>query len=245
MARIAVALSGGVDSAVSAYLLKEQGHEVAGFYMKNWSLEDQQSLIDCPWEQDQSDAEAVCAHLGIPFRSLNLEKEYRAAVVDTMLEAYSAGMTPNPDVLCNTAVKFGVFREAVRNLGFEDLATGHYVQLEWEGGMPVLKRGWEGKDQSYFLYQLSDEQLQGVHFPVGHLPKQEVRQIAEKAGLPVAAKKDSQGICFIGKLDLKTFLKSHAYNIDSAYEVRLLSNDGTWLERTANSKVVGRGIGKI
>lgn len=201
--KVIVALSGGVDSAVSAALLKEQGYEVEGIFMKNWSPTSSQSLTDCPWEQDQADAEAVCAHLGIPFRSVNFEREYREKVVDYLVREYAAGRTPNPDVMCNAEIKFAAFWEVARTLGAERIATGHYALLK-EGR---LYRGADPrKDQSYFLYRLTRSQLEGVMFPVGGYTKPQVRELAERFGLPNQAKKDSQGICFIGHLDLKEFL---------------------------------------
>ena len=205
--KIIVAMSGGVDSAVSAALLKEQGHEVEGVFMKNWSPETVQSLTDCPWEQDQNDAAAVCEKLAIPFRSINFEKEYKERVVDYFVREYALGRTPNPDVMCNKEIKFAAFLRAAEDLGAEKIATGHYAQLEEVGGRFWLKRGVDpGKDQSYFLYTLTQAQLSKSIFPVGGLQKTEVRQLAERFELPNATKKDSQGICFIGHIDLKKFL---------------------------------------
>ena len=205
--RIAVAMSGGVDSSVAAAVLKQEGHELIGIFMKNWSPETGQSLSDCPWMADQADAEAVCEHLDIPFRTFNFEREYKERVLDRFLAEYQAGRTPNPDILCNKEIKFGAFAVEAKRLGCEAMATGHYVLLNENG---FLKRGTDPtKDQSYFLYALDADQLSFCRFPLGSLLKSEVRQMALKFGLPTASKKDSQGICFIGHLDLKRFLSEH------------------------------------
>jgi tRNA-specific 2-thiouridylase len=201
--KVIVALSGGVDSAVTAALLQKEGYAVEGVFMKNWTPLNAQSLTDCPWEQDQADAEAVCKHLGIPFRSINFEKEYKEKVVDYLLREYNAGRTPNPDVMCNKEIKFAAFLDAAHASGVDTIATGHYAQ--WIDG--ELRRGVDpGKDQSYFLYALDADQLKNVMMPVGKYQKKEVRELAEEFGLPNSKKKDSQGICFIGHLNLKEFL---------------------------------------
>lgn len=210
MAKIAVAMSGGVDSSVAAALLKQQGHQIFGMFMKNWSPETSQSLPDCPWEQDQADAMAVCQVLGVPFRSINFEKEYREKVVNYFLSEYAAGRTPNPDVICNKEIKFSAFWQVAQEMGAEQMATGHYAQIKEKEGKFQLRRGRDPKkDQSYFLYQLSKEQLAAAIFPLGELTKPEVRKLAQEFQLPTAQKKDSQGICFIGHLDLKKFLGEH------------------------------------
>jgi tRNA-specific 2-thiouridylase len=201
--KVVVALSGGVDSALSAALLKEQGHEVVGMFMKNWSPRMEQSLTDCPWEQDQADAEAVCAHLGIPFRSINFERPYEERVVTPLVEGYAAGITPNPDVLCNEQIKFDIFLDEALKMGANMMATGHYARIE-QGR--VLRGVDRTKDQSYFIYRMSERACCHTLFPIGSMPKSDVRLEAQRRGLPVAAKKDSQGICFIGHLDLKQFL---------------------------------------
>lgn len=239
--KVIVALSGGVDSSVAAALLKEQGHQVEGVFMKNWSPLDSQSLTDCPWEVDQADAEAVCAHLGIPFRSVNFEREYREKVVDYLVREYKAGRTPNPDVLCNKEIKFAAFRDVAESMGADAIATGHYVGLE-EGN---LVRGVDpGKDQSYFLYTLSKKQLETSLFPVGGLPKAEVRRLAEQFGLPTAKKKDSQGICFIGHLNLKEFLEGEIGQEPGNVMLLPAFNAGEQLaERMQSSAVVGRHHG--
>jgi tRNA-specific 2-thiouridylase len=199
-------MSGGVDSSVAAALLLEQGHEVVGAYMKNWTNEEGLPG-DCPWEQDIRDARAVCDYLGIEFRILSLTEQYRDRVVDYLLAGYREGITPNPDVMCNREMKFGIFREFAAAQGFENLATGHYAQIERhrDGSVDIL-RGAPGKDQSYFLALLQQEQILPALFPIGHLPKPEVRKEAERFGIPVAAKKDSQGICFIGDIRMADFL---------------------------------------
>ncbi len=206
MAKILAAMSGGVDSSVAAALLLEQGHEVVGAYMKNWTNEEGLPG-DCPWEQDIRDARAVCDFLGMEFRILSLTEQYRDRVVDYLLAGYREGVTPNPDVMCNREMKFGIFREFAAAQGFESLATGHYAQIERsaDGSVDIL-RGALGKDQSYFLALLQQEQIQPALFPIGHLPKPEVRKEAERFGIPVAAKKDSQGICFIGDIRMADFL---------------------------------------
>lgn len=206
MAKIMVGMSGGVDSSVAAALLKEQGHEVEGVFMKNWSPNTLQSLTDCPWEQDLADAETVANQLGIPFRSVNFEQEYKKEVVDYFLAEYAAGRTPNPDVMCNKAIKFAAFLRFAQENGAEGIATGHYARVTHDLGN-VLWRGKDiRKDQSYFLYALGSKQLGPAYFPVGELTKPEVREKAEALGLVTAGKKDSQGICFIGHLDVKKFL---------------------------------------
>jgi tRNA-specific 2-thiouridylase len=206
MARILAAMSGGVDSSVAAALLLEQGHEVVGAYMKNWTNEEGLPG-DCPWEQDIRDARAVCEYLGIEFRILSLTEEYRDRVVDYLLSGYREGITPNPDVMCNREMKFGLFREFAMAQEFDFLATGHYAKREeCQDGSVDLLRGAAGKDQTYFLALLRQEQLRPALFPIGHLAKPEVRQAAARFGIPVAEKKDSQGICFIGQIRMSDFL---------------------------------------
>lgn len=208
--RLLVALSGGVDSSVAALLLKEQGHDVVCAYMKNWINEDN-VIGHCPWMQDIEDARAVCDRLGLEFRVVNLMREYRELVVDYLLDGYQRGLTPNPDVMCNSRVKFGVFAAYARAEGFQGLATGHYAQrCEVAPGRYALIEGADkNKDQSYFLALLSQEQLAFARFPIGHLPKPELRALATRASLATAAKKDSQGICFIGEVKMADFLKAY------------------------------------
>lgn len=206
MAKVLAAMSGGVDSSVAAALLLEQGHEVVGAYMKNWTNEEGLPG-DCPWEQDIRDARAVCEYLGIEFRILSLMDDYRDRVVEYLLKGYRDGVTPNPDVMCNREMKFGIFREFAMAQEFEYVATGHYAQIvRHEDESVEILRGAKGKDQTYFLALLEQEQIRPAMFPIGHLPKPEVRKEAERLGIPVAQKKDSQGICFIGDIKMSDFL---------------------------------------
>lgn len=240
MSKVIVAMSGGVDSSVAAALLKEQGFEVEGIFMKNWSPDTIQSLTDCPWEQDLVDAEAVCKVLDIPFRSVNFEREYKEKVVDYFLSEYAAGRTPNPDIMCNKEIKFRVFLEKAKELGADFMATGHYVR-KVDG---KLLRGVDpGKDQSYFLYTLDNEQLGRSLFPVGDLPKSQVRELAVKFNLPTAQKKDSQGICFIGHIDLKKFLMEQISAKPG--EVYLLGQGDSLADRMSTAAVVGKHAGSM
>ena len=212
MARVVVGLSGGVDSSVAAYLLKQQGHEVIGLFMRNWHDTTGTLEGDCPWYDDQVFAELVAKKLDIPFRFVDLSEEYRHRVVDYMFSEYSAGRTPNPDVLCNREIKFDVFLKEALKMGAEYVATGHYCRKQTvvENGQEVYKllAGSDpNKDQSYFLCQLTQEQLRYALFPIGDLLKPEVRRIAEEQKLATAKRKDSQGICFVGKVDLPVFLQ--------------------------------------
>lgn len=210
--RVVVGLSGGVDSSVTAHLLQEQGHEVIGVYMRNWHDESVTINNECPWIEDSADAMAVAEHLGIPFYNLDLSKEYKERIVDYMFAEYEKGRTPNPDVLCNREIKFDTFLKAALKLKADAVATGHYCQkdtIEVNGKTVyrLLAGADANKDQSYFLCQLSQEQLSKALFPIGHLQKREVREIATEIGLPVAGKKDSQGLCFVGKIRLPEFLQ--------------------------------------
>ena len=212
MARVVVGLSGGVDSSVAAYLLKQQGHEVIGLFMRNWHDTTGTLEGDCPWYDDQVFAELVAKKLDIPFRFVDLSEEYRRRVVDYMFAEYSAGRTPNPDVLCNREIKFDVFLKEALKMGAEYVATGHYCRKQTvvENGQEVYKllAGSDpNKDQSYFLCQLTQEQLRYAMFPIGDLLKPKVRRIAEEQKLATAKRKDSQGICFVGKVDLPVFLQ--------------------------------------
>lgn len=211
--KICIGLSGGVDSSVAALLLKRQGYDVFAMFMQNWHDADATLHGDCEWEEDRFVAEMVARKIGIPFYFVDLSKEYRQRVVDYMFDEYSKGRTPNPDVLCNREIKFDAFLKAAQRLGADMVATGHYCRKEEftdENGKTVYKifAGSDpNKDQSYFLCQLTQEQLSKALFPIGDIIKPEVRRLAAEADLPSAEKKDSQGICFVGKVDLPTFLQ--------------------------------------
>lgn len=209
MQRVVVGLSGGVDSSVSAYLLQQQGYEVIGLFMRNWHDETVTLSNECPWIDDANDALLIAEQLNIPFQVLDLSKEYKERIVDYMFAEYEAGRTPNPDVLCNREIKFDVFLKAALELGADFVATGHYCQKTTDdNGVHHLLAGADpGKDQSYFLCQLSQEQLSKALFPIGHLQKAEVREIAKSIDLVTAEKKDSQGLCFVGKISLPEFLQ--------------------------------------
>ena len=212
MKRVVVGLSGGVDSSVAAYLLKEQGYEVIGLFMKNWHDDSVTISNECPWLEDSNDALLVAEKLGIPFQTVDLSEQYKEKIVDYMFNEYEKGRTPNPDVLCNREIKFNVFMKIALSLGADFVATGHYCrkgEIEINGKtIYQLLAGRDGnKDQSYFLCQLSQEQLSKSLFPIGELTKPEVREIASKLDLITADKKDSQGLCFIGKVRLPDFLQ--------------------------------------
>lgn len=208
--RILVGLSGGVDSAVAAACLQRDGHEVVGAYMKNWTNEEG-IAGDCPWERDIEDARAVAENLGIEFRVVDLTEEYRNRIVLYLLNGYEDGITPNPDVMCNREIKFGVFRQYAKAQGFDAVATGHYAQRRRaaDGSAELWEGADSNKDQSYFLCLMNQAQLADARFPVGDLAKSEVRRRAAEWGLPVAAKKDSQGICFIGQIRMSDFLRAY------------------------------------
>ncbi|HEY1794123.1 MAG TPA: tRNA 2-thiouridine(34) synthase MnmA [Opitutaceae bacterium] len=203
--RIVVAMSGGVDSSVAALLLRREGHEIHGAYMKNWVDED--GLVgDCPWMQDIEDARTVAEQVGIPFQVVNLMSDYRGRVVQYLLDGYERGETPNPDAMCNREIKFGVFADWAASEGFSAVATGHYAR---RAGAELHEGADSGKDQSYFLALLTPRQLGRARFPLGDLTKPEVRGLAREAGLSTAAKKDSQGICFIGQVRMGDFLRAY------------------------------------
>ncbi|NGQ96248.1 tRNA 2-thiouridine(34) synthase MnmA [Brevibacillus sp. SYP-B805] len=206
--RVVVGMSGGVDSSVTAYLLKQQGYDVIGIFMKNW--DDTDEFGHCTAEDDFQDVRRVCDQIGIPYYTVNFEREYMEKVFQYFLDEYRKGRTPNPDVMCNREIKFGEFLSKALDLGADYIATGHYARVEMQDGEYKLLRGADpNKDQTYFLNQLSQAQLSKAMFPIGHLQKQEVRAIAEKAGLATAKKKDSTGICFIGERNFREFLQNY------------------------------------
>jgi tRNA (5-methylaminomethyl-2-thiouridylate)-methyltransferase len=211
--RIVVGLSGGVDSSVAAYLLKQQGHEVIGLFMRNWNDASVTLEDECPWVEDSNDALLVAQKLGIPFQVIDMSELYKERIVDYMFAEYEKGRTPNPDILCNREVKFDVFLQTALSLGADKVATGHYARVSsfvderGEEVYQLLAGKDNNKDQSYFLCQLNQNQLSKALFPIGELTKPEVREIAREIGLVTADKKDSQGLCFIGKVSLPTFLQ--------------------------------------
>jgi tRNA-specific 2-thiouridylase len=234
--RVVVGLSGGVDSSVAAYLLKEQGYDVIGMFMKNWHDDSVTISKECPWLDDSNDAMIVAQHLGIPFQAIDLSKDYKERIVDYMFAEYKAGRTPNPDVLCNREIKFDIFLNAALKLGAEFVATGHYarkgtIHKDGQQIYQLLPGKDPNKDQSYFLCQLTQAQLAKSLFPIGELLKPEVRTIARKIGLVTADKKDSQGLCFVGKVHLPDFLQQ-----------RLESKTGQVIEIPATASVFKNGF---
>lgn len=233
--RVVVGLSGGVDSSVTAYLLKEQGYDVIGMFMKNWHDDSVTISNECPWLDDSNDAMIVAQHLGIPFQAIDLSAEYKTRIVDYMFAEYQRGRTPNPDVLCNREIKFDIFLQAALKLGADYVATGHYARkaetrVDGKTVYQLLAGKDPNKDQSYFLCQLTQEQLSKALFPIGELLKPEVRELAKKAGLTTAEKKDSQGLCFIGKVHLPDFLQQ-----------KLLPKKGKAIEIPADAPVYQNG----
>ena len=214
--KVCIGLSGGVDSSVAALLLKEQGYDVFAMFMQNWHEADATLHGDCEWEEDRFVAELVARKIGIPFYFVDLSKEYRQRVVDYMFDEYSKGRTPNPDVLCNREIKFDAFLRIAEKYGADYVATGHYCRKETlpDGTCRILEGTDPNKDQTYFLCQLTQEQLRKAIFPIGDIVKPEVRRLAKEADLPSAEKKDSQGICFVGKVDLPTFLKQKLRSVE-------------------------------
>ena len=214
--KVCVGLSGGVDSSVAALLLKEQGYDVFAMFMQNWHEADATLHGDCEWEEDRFVAELVARKIGIPFYFVDLSKEYRQRVVDYMFDEYAKGRTPNPDVLCNREIKFDAFLRIAEKYGADYVATGHYCRKEVlpDGICRILEGTDPNKDQTYFLCQLTQAQLRKALFPIGNLVKPEVRRLAKEADLPSAEKKDSQGICFVGKVDLPTFLKQKLASVE-------------------------------
>ncbi len=236
MKRVIVGLSGGVDSSVAAYLLQQQGYEVIGLFMKNWHDESVTISNECPWLDDSNDAMLVAEKLGIPFQVVDLSEQYKEKIVDYMFREYEMGRTPNPDVLCNREIKFDVFLKIALDLGADFVATGHYCrkgELEKDGEKvyQLLSGVDNNKDQSYFLCQLSQEQLATSLFPIGELTKPEVRKIAAEQDLVTADKKDSQGLCFIGKVRLPDFLQQ-----------KLQPKEGVIVQVPAESEMYGKSI---
>ncbi len=232
--RVACAMSGGVDSSVSAALLKKAGFDAVGIYMKQWSPEIMGK--ECMWKQDRQDAMRVCAKLGIPFLTWDFSKEYEKEVGKYMIDSYRKGITPNPDVMCNKVIKFGYFFDKAMKEGFDFVATGHYAQVK---GGRLLKAVDVNKDQTYFLWTLKQKQLNKILFPVGDLTKPEVRKLAKKFKLENAEKKDSQGVCFVGQFDMKAFLKM--YIKSKIGKIVLLNNPSTRSVRSGRSdnKIIG------
>ena len=219
MKRVVVGLSGGVDSSVAAYLLQQQGYEVIGLFMKNWHDDSVTISNECPWLEDSNDALLVAEKLGIPFQTVDLSEAYKEKIVDYMFNEYAKGRTPNPDVLCNREIKFDVFMKIALSLGADYVATGHYcrkgeMEVNGEKVYQLLSGADNNKDQSYFLCQLSQEQLAKSLFPIGELTKPEVRKIATQLDLVTAEKRDSQGLCFIGKVRLPEFLQQKLQSIE-------------------------------
>lgn len=240
--RVIVGLSGGVDSSIAAYLLTQQDYEVIGLFMKNWHDESVTLSNECPWLEDSNDAMLVAEKLGIPFQTIDLSAEYKERIVDYMFEEYAAGRTPNPDILCNREIKFDVFLKIALSLGADYVATGHYCQKEIvyieNKSIYRLISGVDGnKDQSYFLCQLTQNQLAKTLFPIGHLQKSEVRKIARELNLVTAEKKDSQGLCFIGKVSLPDFLKQQLKpNLGNIIEITEDFYNGKDLPKTLIAK---------
>jgi tRNA-specific 2-thiouridylase len=241
--RVVIGLSGGVDSSVAAYLLQEQGYEVIGMFMKNWHDDTVTISNECPWLDDSNDAMIVAQHLGIPFQAIDLSADYKTRIVDYMFAEYQRGRTPNPDVLCNREIKFDIFLNAALKLGADFVATGHYarrdtIQKDGKEVYRLLGGKDPNKDQSYFLCQLTQEQLSRSLFPVGELLKPEVRAIAKKIGLVTAEKKDSQGLCFVGKVHLPDFLQQRLQS-KKGNVIELPSDASTFKNGFADDDLVG------
>ena len=234
--KVVVALSGGVDSSVAAYLLKDQGYDLIGLFMKNWHDESVTISDECPWLEDSNDAMLVAEKLNIPFQVVDLSKDYKQKIIDYMFDEYSKGNTPNPDILCNREIKFDVFMDIALSLGADYVATGHYSRIKKNNNQNSIKYELHSgldktKDQSYFLCQLNQNQLSKTLFPIGDLTKAEVRKIAKKNNLVTAEKKDSQGLCFVGKVSLPDFLQQ-----------KLKKKQGNVIEIPANSKLFDKKI---
>ena len=258
MKRVVVGLSGGVDSSVAAYLLQQQGYEVIGLFMKNWHDDTVTISNECPWLEDSNDALLVAEKLGIPFQTVDLSEQYKEKIVDYMFSEYEKGRTPNPDVLCNREIKFDVFMKIALSLGADYVATGHYcrkgeIQVDGKPVFQLLSGADTNKDQSYFLCQLSQEQLSKALFPIGELAKPQVREIAAEMDLVTAGKKDSQGLCFIGKVRLPEFLQQQLqpkegliYQIDQSHAVYdSTEENGFNMESAAKSIVYAPEMGKV
>jgi tRNA-specific 2-thiouridylase len=226
--KVVVALSGGVDSSVAAHLLVKQGYDVIGIFMKNWHDETVTVSNECPWVEDNYDAMIVAEKLSIPFQTIDLSKDYKERIIDYMFNEYMIGNTPNPDVLCNREIKFDVFLEIAQNLGADFVATGHYCRvLSGNNHFKLLSGKDLNKDQSYFLCQLSQKQLSKIMFPIGELNKKEVRLIAKEQNLITAEKKDSQGLCFVGKVKLPEFLQQKL-KINKGLVIKISSDNSTY-----------------
>lgn len=237
---IVVGMSGGVDSSVAALLLHRSGYQVIGLFMKNWDEKGADGV--CPAQRDFEDVARVCDRIGIPYYSVDFVKEYRERVFEKMLKAYAAGMTPNPDIACNREIKFDAFFLKARSLGAEKVATGHYCRIDRSQGHARLFKGMDSsKDQSYFLCQVPGEILEDTLFPIGDIPKSEVRRIAKEAGLPTASKKDSMGICFIGKRDMQEFLAPYVKKRPG--EFRSLNGDVLGEHKGAHFYTIGQRKG--
>ena len=234
--KVVVALSGGVDSSVAAYLLKNQGYDLIGLFMKNWHDESVTISDECPWLEDSNDAMLVAEKLNIPFQVVDLSKDYKEKIIDYMFVEYSKGNTPNPDILCNREIKFDVFMDVALSLGADYVATGHYSRIKKNNIENSIKYELHSgldktKDQSYFLCQLNQNQLSKILFPIGDLTKNEVRKIAKRNNLVTADKKDSQGLCFVGKVSLPDFLQQ-----------KLMKKKGNVIEIPADSKLYNKKI---
>jgi tRNA (5-methylaminomethyl-2-thiouridylate)-methyltransferase len=246
--KVAVLVSGGVDSSVALQLLKNQGHDVTAFYLKIW-LEDELSYLgDCPWEQDLTFVKQVCEQLDVPLEIVSLQKEYKDEVVAYTIAQVKAGRTPNPDILCNQRIKFGLFLDKI-DASFEKVASGHYAQVREKYGIVELFQSPDPiKDQTYFLSHLSQQQLQRVMFPIGHLQKSEVRALAHAYNLPNKDRKDSQGICFLGKFKFSDFIKHHlGTKTGKMIEIEtgnvMGNHDGFWFYTIGQRQGLGLGGG--
>ena len=242
--KIAVLVSGGVDSSVALNLLKDQGHELVAFYLKIWLEDELAYLGNCPWQEDLAYVQAVCKELGVPLEIISLQEEYWNNVVSYTISSVKAGLTPSPDLLCNKLIKFGAFFEKIDD-SFDKIASGHYAQIEEKDGLFLLKKARDlFKDQTYFLSRLSQKQLSRILFPIGDLTKTEVRQLAHDFNLQTKTRKDSQGICFLGKIKFSEFIKHHLgiqkgdlINIDAREKIG--QHDGFWYYTVGQRKGIG------